>query len=304
MESYAYPDGMLYRIEAENGTKAAVDQATDGPETAKDVNASEGAYVKNIGLNQGTVEVTLPDEVTNQNYCLNLCYSSSTSGAVNVWVNGEKHTVSYAKTNGSWSYVPETLLLGSFNLKAGDKIKIQDAKEGCFIWAEYVYLTKDTKTLTDVIAKAEALNLDNFEDGNAKNAFTEALANAKSVLANENSTQAVTDAKAIDLKKYQDGDVKEAFTNALAEAESALAAKELQEKVDAALKVLTAAQKMLAYVKLEPQEIDVAELQTVVNEAASAIAAAEAVDLTGYQDGNVKNAFRAALTMHNRHWQM
>lgn len=187
-------------------------------------------------------------------------------------------------------------MLGSFNLKAGDKIKIQDAKEGCFIWADYVYLTKDTKTLTDVIAKAEALNLDNFEDGNAKNAFTEALANAKSVLANENSTQAVTAAKAIDLKKYQDGDVKEAFTNALAEAESALAAKELQEKVDAALKVLTAAQKMLAYVKLEPQEIDVAELQTAVNEAASAIAAAEAVDLTGYQDGNVKNAFRAALT--------
>lgn len=322
---HTYPDGILYRVEAESGTKAAVDQATDGPETAKDVNASEGAYVKNIGLNQGSVEVTLPDEVTDQNYCLNLCYSSSTSGAVNVWINGEKHTVSYAKTNGSWSYVPETLLLGSFHLKAGDKIKLQDAKEGCFIWADYVYLTKDTKTLTDVIAKAEALNLDNFEDGNAKNAFTEALANAKSVLANEDATQAqldmavsnlnlaisaldeivqtiitdklqqaVTDAKAIDLTQYKDGNVKEAFKKALADAESTLqavadASTEItQSAVDAATAALTSAQTLLDDVKITVTEVDVIDLEAAVSKA-------EALNLANYQDGNAKNTFVEAL---------
>ena len=120
-----YTKGDIYTVEAEAGTTQTVENSQGEPEIAEEAGASTGKIVKNIGLNQGSVEVTLPEDVKQDSYNLTLTYSSATNGSVNVWINDEKHTVDYAKTNNNWSYVPGQVLIGTYRLKAGDKIRMR-----------------------------------------------------------------------------------------------------------------------------------------------------------------------------------
>ncbi len=54
-----------------------------------------------------------------------------------------KYTLDYKLTDKTWSFAPAEISIPSVKLKAGDKIKIQDAKENCWIWVDYIYLMEE-----------------------------------------------------------------------------------------------------------------------------------------------------------------
>ena len=140
---YVYPDGMLYKVEGESGETYAMDTVDNHPEVGIYGEASEHKLMKNIGLNQGWVTLTIPEEVPEDDYKLVLSYSSGSDGKVNVWVNDTQYTLDYKLTDKTWSFAPAEISIPSVKLKAGDKIKIQDAKENCWIWVDYIYLMEE-----------------------------------------------------------------------------------------------------------------------------------------------------------------
>lgn len=140
-KTYEYPEGIIYRMEAEDGTLKDVG-GNDKPQVVSEENASEGKYVNNIGLNQGSVSMVVPEGVEKGTYDLVLSYSSGTSGQVNIWVNNRCYKMNYTKTNDYWGFVPSVQGIGSIPVKPGDVIKVQDALDSCWIWLDYIYLAE------------------------------------------------------------------------------------------------------------------------------------------------------------------
>ncbi len=137
--SYQYPE-YLYLVEGENGKTTALPTQDNHPEIGIYGNASNHALIKNIGLNQGYVELTLPENVVSGNYDLVLNYSSGVDGEVNVWVNDTLYTLPYSCTDAGWGFKQNTIAIKDIALKAGDIIKVQDGKDNCWIWLDYIYL--------------------------------------------------------------------------------------------------------------------------------------------------------------------
>ena len=138
--TYEYPEGILYKMEAEDGTFEDKG-GSEKPQIVSYDTASESKIVNNIGLNQGKVCLTVPEEVEEGNYDLVLNYSSGTDGLVNIWINNRCYKMNYSKTDGNWSFVSNENGIGDIHIKPGDTIKIQDAVDNCWIWLDYIYLT-------------------------------------------------------------------------------------------------------------------------------------------------------------------
>ncbi len=201
-DPYVYPKNMLYKVEGEDGKTTALPTLDNHPERGIYGNASNHALIKNIGLNQGYVELTLPEEVEAANYDLVFSYSSGTDGKVNIWVNGEQRTLDYTATDRSWRFKANTIAIRDISINPGDVIKIQDALDNCWIWMDYIYLVSpntyeaviDTSLLEEAIGEAEGLNLSLYAEGEAKDTFKAALGAAKAVQNAPTSQEEVNDA--------------------------------------------------------------------------------------------------------------
>lgn len=170
--TYEYPEGILYRMEAEDGVLEDCGN-NEKPQIVSYDNASEGKVVNNIGLNQGMVRLTVPDEVEEGNYDLVLNYSSGTNGQVNIWVNNKCYKMNYTMTDSNWGFVSNENGIGNISVKSGDVIKIQDARDNCWIWLDYVYLTdigRYAETDCEEIREAD-IKIDGFQISTTKEGY-------------------------------------------------------------------------------------------------------------------------------------
>lgn len=161
-----------FSLEAEDG---ALTPAGGNPVTAENEAASNGKYVHDIGLNQGYLTLTAPKDIASGTYTLTLEYSSSTNGTVSVIVgDSDVYQADYALTNFNWDYVSGTVSVPGVKLSAYDKIKIQDAKDNCWIWLDCVSAELEEEPDTsEVLNRAgwTALSDDTAADSQISNIF-------------------------------------------------------------------------------------------------------------------------------------
>jgi len=124
-------------MEAENGTLVHIGP-WGAPEKRYDSGvASGGAYVKEISLYHGYVEVTVPDTVPGGNYSLALGWSGSSSGIVKVTVNAGKSDENsiemiFSRAGDDWEMKdPQYLVvLENTPFKPGDTIRVHSGVAG------------------------------------------------------------------------------------------------------------------------------------------------------------------------------
>lgn len=126
----------VFRLEAEDASLCG----TGGqPAIASNTSASNGSYVNDIGFSQGYAEFTIPQEVKHGEYTLRLAYSSATNGSLSIRVNEQNYVKDYNLTSDQWIFTSGNYLeLEGIELKGGDKIQIQDARDDCYIWLDYI----------------------------------------------------------------------------------------------------------------------------------------------------------------------
>lgn len=130
------PEGKAdFILEAENGV---LTPNGGNPVMEEAVKASNGKFVHDIGFSQGYVELTVPEDVSGGKYTLLFRYSSGTDGEVSLKVNGSEYIAEYTCTDESWAFVPNYISMKNVSLKAGDVIRVSDAKDGCWIWLDCI----------------------------------------------------------------------------------------------------------------------------------------------------------------------
>lgn len=186
----------------------------------------------------------------------------------------------------------------------------------------------DTTELAALVGQAEQLKLDQYKDGDAKNAFIQKLAEAQKLLKAPDSQasvdQVTKDLKAamealeknedtesggnedtealkkliesaeqIDLSLYEDGEIKNAFVQKLSEAKNLLQGTPSETELQQMQTELKAAIDALEEVKKgsggRPQESEKEALEQLIAEA-------EKIDLSQYKDGDAKDIFVAKLS--------
>lgn len=134
-ESVADISMVAFRMEGET---AKLSSNGGTPAVREEASASGGAYICDIGAEQGIAEFTVPRNVKRGEYILRFTYSSGTSGAITVRVNEKEYLGNYEMTDSEWGFVPDVIEISGVELNAGDKITVSDAYNNCFIWIDYM----------------------------------------------------------------------------------------------------------------------------------------------------------------------